>query len=118
MSENKITCVSKANEKLARDVCRYLTENMGSRITIKMLSEVFGVSGTGIKCAFKAVYGEPIYRYIRRIKMQSAAEELKNTDKSVLLIAGSYGYDNGSKFAKAFKECMGAPPLSYRKNKV
>lgn len=110
--ENK----SKANEKLARDICRYLTDNMESRITIKMLSEKFHISGTSIKCAFKSTYGESIYAYIRKQKMLSAAKELKSTDKSVLEIAGIYGYDNGSKFAKAFRECMGMSPFNYRKN--
>lgn len=110
--ENK----NNSNEKLAHDVCRYLTEHMESRITIKMLSGRFHVSGTGIKCAFKSAYGESVYAYIRKQKMLSAAKELKTTNKSVLEIAGSYGYDNGSKFAKAFRECMGMSPLSYRKS--
>ncbi len=109
--ENK----SKTNEKLAHEICRYLTEHMESRITIQMLSERFHVSGTGIKCAFKSVYGESVYAYIRKQKMLSAAKELKTTDKSVLEIAGSYGYDNGSKFAKAFRDCVGMSPLAYRK---
>ena len=67
---------SKANEKLARDICRYLTDNMESRITLKMLSEKFHISGTSIKCAFKSTYGESIYAYIRKQKMLSAAKEL------------------------------------------
>ena len=108
---------SKSNEKLAHDIYRYLTDNMERRITLKMLSEKFHISGTSIKCAFKAAYGESVYAYIKKQKMLSAAKDLKNTDKSVLEIAGSYGYDNGSKLAKAFRECVGMSPLAYRKSR-
>ena len=46
--------------------------------------------------------------------MQSAARDLCSTNASVLEIAGRYGYDNASKFAKAFKDTMGASPSDYR----
>ena len=78
--ENK----SKTNEKLAHEICRYLTEHMESRITIQMLSERFHVSGTGIKCAFKSVYGESVYAYIRKQKMLSPQKSLKQPIKACL----------------------------------
>ena len=39
---------------------------------------------------------------------------LKKTDRTVLDIACECGFDNGSKFAKAFREVMGSVPSKYR----
>lgn len=108
--------ISQSQAALAKAVCRYLTEHMDSRITLEQLSEHFHVSGTGIKNSFKAVYGLSVYSYIRTQKMQAAAKLLCETDRSVLDIAGSFGYDNGSKFAKAFRDCCGMSPNEFRRN--
>ena len=42
-------------------------------------------------------------------------EVLRETEDSVLEIAGALGYGNGSKFAKAFREVMGTSPAAYRR---
>ena len=44
---------------------------------------------------------------------------LEQTDKSVLEIANSHGYDNASKFAGVFRSIKGMSPNEYRNhNKV
>lgn len=99
---------------LAKAVSQYLIEQMNERITLEELSSHFHVSGTHIKNTFKAVYGVSVYSYIRARKMESAAYMLEHTDKSVLEIAGEHGYDNGSKFANAFRDVKGIAPNEYR----
>ena len=42
-------------------------------------------------------------------------ELLRRSDESVLAIAGQLGYDNASKFARAFRQVMGVSPSDYRK---
>lgn len=105
----------KSQVTLAKTVSRYLTGHMEERITLEQLSERFHASGTYIKNACKAVYGVPLYVYIRTQKMESAAYMLESTDKSILEIAGEHGYDNGSKFARAFRDVKGMTPGEYRK---
>ena len=109
--------VSGSQVVIAKEVCRYLTDNMDKRITLDQVSERFHVSGTQIKNSFKAVYGQSLYSYMRTQKMQSAAMLLRDSDLSVLDVAGKFGYDNASKFAKAFKDCHGVTPVQYRKSK-
>lgn len=103
---------------LAREVCAYLTARMDERITLDMLAREFHVSGTSIKNSFKAAYGESLYAYIRTQKMQAAAKRLTETDQSVLEIAGDFGYDNASKFAKAFRDAFGVTPGEYRRHGI
>ena len=80
-----------------------------------MLSKRFHASCTSIKSSFKAVYGVSLYSYVRAQKMRAAALRLRETEDSVLEIAGALGYGNGSKFAKAFREVMGTSPAAYRR---
>lgn len=110
-------CFTKSQVGLAKDVCQYLTEHMDRRVTISELADIFHVSQTALKNSFKGVYGVSVYSYIREQKMQAAALMLRRTDRSVLEIAGMCGYDNGSKFAGAFRNVMGVTPNEYRNTK-
>ena len=100
--------------KLAKDAGTYMSERMDQKITVNELAAHFHVSQTQLKNCFKAVYGMSVHAYIREQKMKAAAVMLKETDVPVLEIAGKYGFDNGSKFAKAFKDVMGTTPKVYR----
>ena len=107
-------CVPRAQAQLARKVCAYLTAHMDSRVTLEEMTGVLHVSGTQIKNSFRSVYGISVYAYIRTQKMQAAARMLRETDCTVLEIAGKYAYDNSSKFARAFKDTFGMTPSEYR----
>ena len=99
---------------LAKEAGQYLMQHMDEKITIDSLAEIFHVSSTQMKNCFKGVYGVSVYNFIRTQKMQSAAVMLKNSDKTILEIANMYGYDNGSKFASAFRATIGQTPNEYR----
>lgn len=100
--------------KTAESIYEYLIKNIDTHITVEQLSEHFNLSPTTIKRIFKLVYGLPIFRYMRMKRMEMAMEMLSNTDETVLSIAGSLGYDNGSKFARAFHNIVGINPSEFR----
>ena len=110
--------VSRTHMELARSVSRYLTSHMDERITLERLSTLFHISGTQIKQSFREVYGVSIYSFTRTEKMRAAARMLIESDSTVLDIAGRFGYDNGSKFAGAFRDVMGMSPKEYRFEKI
>lgn len=110
----KARLYSRTQVLLAEKIAKYLYEHMDDHITIEQLSELFHVSGAHIKNTFKNVYGVPVGAYVRTIKMESAAYMLEYTDKSILEIAMEHGYDNGSKFAAAFRAVKGLNPAQYR----
>ena len=103
-----------AQARLAREIERYLMGRIEDRITLKEISAQFHVSETYIKNTFKSVYGASPAAFLREQKMESAAYMLEYTDKSVLEIAGLHGYDNGGKFASAFRSVKGKTPNEYR----
>lgn len=105
---------SKKQVLLAEAIAKYLYEHMEDRITLEQLSEYFHVSVTYIKNTFRQVYDVPVGAYVRTIRMESAAYMLEYTDKTILEIAMEHGYDNGSKFASAFRSVKGMNPAQYR----
>ncbi|MBQ1463461.1 MAG: helix-turn-helix transcriptional regulator [Ruminococcus sp.] len=108
------SCTSSQLE-VARETAKCIEEDLGVRITIEELSQRLGVSPTRLKMSFRTVFGMPVYTYARTRKMEKAAKLLIDTDRTILDIAGEMGYDNGSKFSKAFADVMGVPPSTYRR---
>lgn len=109
---------SRSQVTAAKEAKKYLLAHLDEHITITELADMLGISSTSLKICFKGVYGDTINSYITNCKMQKAASLLKNTDKSVLEIAGIVGYNNGSKFAGAFRKVMNKSPNEYRKSLV
>ncbi|HJI61852.1 MAG TPA: AraC family transcriptional regulator [Ruminococcus bromii] len=109
---------SRSQVTAAKEAKKYLLAHLDEHITITELADMLGISSTSLKICFKGVYGDTINGYITNCKMQKAASLLKNTDKNVLEIAGIVGYNNGSKFAGAFRRVMNKSPNEYRKSLV
>ena len=99
---------------LARKTADYLLANTESKVTVQELSRHFGASAARIQASFRGVYGSSPAAWLRLQKMHGAAELLRSTDRTVLDIAGQFGYDNASKFARAFRDVIGVSPNEYR----
>ena len=99
---------------LAERVRACLLEESDRTVTLRDLSERFGTSEAQIKASFTGVYGMSPAAYTRAQRMWGAAELLRETDRTVLDIAGQFGYDNASKFARAFRDVVGVSPREYR----
>lgn len=116
LSQTEKYACSKSQVELAKKVCQFINTHMDSRLTIEQLAARFYVSPAQLKKCFYSVYGESVQAYIRAYKMQCAAICLKTTDRAVAEIASAFGYDNSSKFSKAFRSVIGISPTEYRKN--
>ena len=99
---------------LAEQVRACLLAEPDQTVTLRELSHRFGVSEAQVKASFAGVYGMSPAAYVRSQRMWGAAELLRDTDRTVLDIAGQFGYDNASKFAKAFRDVVGVSPREYR----
>ena len=110
----KSTRAARAHAALAAAVQEYLDAHPEKRIPLSELETIFHVSGTQIKSAYRETFGASLYADTKRRKMRAAAEALRSSERTVLEIAGSLGYDNASKFAAAFRSVYGASPTEYR----
>ena len=105
---------SRAQVTLARRVSEFLLARTEQKVTATELAGHFGVSAAQLKSSFQGVYGMTPAAYLRLQKMHGAARLLRETDRTVLDIAGQFGYDNASKFARAFRDVIGVSPNAYR----
>lgn len=97
----------------ARDL---LLENYVQPPTIAQLSRSVAINQTKLKAAFKAVFGQTVFEFVRKCKMDRAVELLLNTDDSIAEIAYAVGYEYPSNFTHAFKRDFGYLPNQLRKN--
>ena len=94
-----------------------ITANLQEHYTMDDLFERFQISLTGMKTCFKEIYGDSMYSYLRRYRMNVAATMLRqDSKKGIAEIAGAVGYESPSKFATAFRQVIGQTPMEYRKS--
>ena len=92
-----------------------ITGRLNKTFTVEELSEISGMPPASLRKVFKAVYGTPVYQYIKSYKMKAAAEMLiSDWRMNIADIAQRLGYDNASKFSAAFRDVMGVSPKNYR----
>jgi AraC-like DNA-binding protein len=68
-----------------------------------------------MKSCFKGVFGTSIHAYLRKWRVEQAAQRLTTGRQTIAAIAASVGYDSPSKFAQAFNALMGTSPREYRR---
>lgn len=83
--------------------------------TVEELGRQVGLSRSALADRFGEVIGLPPMQYLTHWRMQSAAQELRNSNKSVLQIALQVGYDSEAAFSRAFKRVIGLPPATWRR---
>lgn len=98
-----------------KEIHALITSRLEKTFTVEDLSEISGVPPTSLRKVFKAVYGAPVYQYMKAYKMKAAAEMLiSERSLNIADIAQRLGYDNASKFSAAFRDVMGVTPQNYR----
>ena len=65
---------------------------------------------------FSFVAGVSISEYVRKRRLTLAAQELRDTDRTVLEVAIKFGFQSHSAFSRAFKEYHGITPSMVKKS--
>ncbi len=84
--------------------------------TVKSLAEAAGMSRSGFAARFKELLGQTPLDYVTEWRMQKAMLLLQQSDKQLIDVARSVGYESDAAFSKAFKRVVGANPGEYRKH--
>ncbi len=95
----------------------FLRAHYSEHYTIEELSERFELSPTVMKKCFKGVYGDSIYAYMKKYRLQVAEQLLRESQLTIGEIAAQVGYLNPNKFTSAFCTEYGIPPTEYRRKK-
>ncbi|MEG0249358.1 MAG: AraC family transcriptional regulator [Peptostreptococcus sp.] len=106
---------TKSNVDVMKKIHEYILDKYYETNTYEELSLLFNVGTTTMKNCYKSIYGESISDSIRKKRLETAANLLKNAKISVTDIAIKIGYADHSKFSKAFKKMYNITPSEYRK---
>ena len=106
---------SETQIEVIKQIHAFLVEHFNEHYTINELSERFEMSPTVMKKCFRGVYGDSVYAYMKRYRLQVAERLLKESTLTVGEIATQVGYLNPNKFTSAFCAEYGVPPTAYRK---
>ncbi len=92
----------------------YIEANIDEELTLEGLANLACFSPFHFHRVFRAIVGETIHQYVKRLRIQRAAGKLRYTNQPVTEIALDTCYDTPSAFTKAFKQFMGSSPKRYR----
>jgi AraC family transcriptional regulator len=92
----------------------FIQGHLGEELPLDRLARVAHFSPYHFHRVFKALVGEPVHEYVRRLRLEAAAVALKSTGKSVLDIALDAGYGTHEAFTRAFGQLFGVSPSEFR----
>ena len=96
----------------------FIDENYLGEITLPALCELSRMSRSNFERLFVTLTGASVGEYVKRRRIDHAAELLRTSDISVLDAALASGYHNTANFNKQFKAVTGMTPLQYRKESM
>ena len=96
-------------------IMTYIKQNYASKITLDLLALKFSRSQSMLVKCFKKQYGTTIMTALMDIRLEKAAEHLKNNRLSVKEIATECGFAEQNYFSKSFSKKYGCSPMEYRK---
>ena len=110
--------VGRVTSPLAPRILRYLRSHYGDTVTLSSLSLYFHCSTVTLTESFREEYGCTVMQTLEQIRMERAAELLKETEATVGEIAGLCGYPDAGYFSKRFRKRFGCSPLSWRESRA
>ena len=93
-----------------------LHRDVAANWTVETLAAAAGMSRSAFALRFKEKVGQSPLEYLTRWRMFRAGHLLRNSDKALVEIASSVGYESEAAFNKAFKRTTGSAPGAYRRS--
>ena len=118
MSEKEDQRQSDSVPDLMDQIHRHIEENYPENITLTELAEKYHLDASHLSRTFSRTYGESVIAFLTRIRMEKAAELMKEADRKLEAIAFLVGYDDYHYFSRVFRKKMGISPSEYRNKNV
>ncbi len=95
-------------------IIRYITENISKKLTIEGLCTEFNMSQSTFVREFKKVTGMSFVQMMLSVRIRYACQQLRYTNKKIILIADEMGFYDESHLTHAFSSIVGISPAQYR----
>ncbi|QED37779.1 helix-turn-helix transcriptional regulator [Antarcticibacterium arcticum] len=115
-SENR-SLLLRDQRKLVNELDKYVMTRLDRRLkNISVIAKAVGGSETKIKAIFKKNYGDTIYNYHKRKRLEKAYMLLRDTGLPINEIAEECGFIEFSHFSRSFKKEYGVTPTRVRES--
>lgn len=95
-------------------VQRWFERHLDEPIRIGQVAHHFGLSPRTLTRRFTSAVGEPPSRYLQRLRVEHAKEQLAEPGTSVGEAARAVGYTDVTAFSATFRRLVGVAPSKYR----
>ncbi len=109
--------IVKIDERFIAKATKIVEEHLGSeKLDVVFLASELGMSRSTFSRKLKAVKSQTPLEFIRGIKMQHAAEMLKQKTATIQDVMFAVGYNDHKSFTQVFRDTYGVSPSEYQKN--
>lgn len=98
-----------------KTVLEYIETNYGCGISLDSLADVVGMNPKYFCRVFHSLTHQSPMEYVNYYRIEQAAYQLDNMDKSITAIGTECGFSESSYFTKVFKKFKGVTPKEYRR---
>ena len=105
--------VSEHKERIYR-VLLYIGENIDGDLSLETISKIACFSPFHFHRLFTAYVGETVCEYVRRIRLERAANRFVHSGEPVTSVALDSGYETPGAFTRAFREHFGQNPTEFK----
>lgn len=91
----------------------YMEEHYGRRVTLQELAQQVHLHPNYLCALFKDYTGKTVFAQLAAIRVEKAAELLRDRDISISAAAAACGFEGPGFFTRKFKEIMGVTPKQY-----
>ncbi|WP_020618952.1 helix-turn-helix transcriptional regulator [Paenibacillus daejeonensis] len=99
-------------------VMRYIEEHLTRPFSLQEVAQHCNYSPYHFSVFFHRTFGETMRSYLRKRRLTRAAEQLRDTELSILSIGLTFGYGSQEAFSRAFVERFGLTPRQYRETQA
>src|ERR1700677_1538646 len=108
-----------ANSEYAQRINRvidYLRGNLDRQVKLEELAKVACFSEFHFHRIFRAISGETLNNFTKRLRLEKAARHLRFSDRSLTDIALDCGFSSSAAFSRAFRAGYDTSPRQFRKS--
>ncbi len=102
-------------QRKIHEVQVFLAQNLAYDVDLNTIASQASLSPYYFTRQFTAMVGMPPYRYLINLRIQRAAQLLRESDLTVTQILHRVGFHSPSHFTTTFRRHMGLSPTAYRR---